>query len=184
MSYRLLGILVLVLISSTPATAAVPAIRNITTIPPSPSIYNISYTVPTYKCSKVGLFKKDKRPSWPECYRAIRTLPQSHNDGTFHRAGSNNGYRLPMTEHFGRCRAHVEIGERVDAVSSWLAVTAALDQLSMLCRRQTSKGERVAGWLLMGPEDRIKVSLLGPDDQILGIEGAGVVLFSNGTELE
>ena len=36
----------------------------------------------------------------------------------------------------------------------------------------------------MGPEDRIKVSLLGPDDQILGIEGAGVVSLSNGTESE
>ncbi|KAL9126296.1 MAG: hypothetical protein Q9175_007941, partial [Cornicularia normoerica] len=87
-----------------------------------------------------------------------------HDSGTFHSGGSNNGYRLPVTERFGRCKATVEMAGSVNAVSSWVAVAGALDQLNLLCRRQTSQGDRTGGWLLMGPEEKIKVSLLGPDD--------------------
>lgn len=49
----------------------------------------------------------------------------------------------------------------------------------------TRQEERVAGWMVMGPEERIKVSLLGPDDPIVGSEGGGVGgwgVFLNGTE--
>lgn len=70
--------------------------------------------------------------------------------------------------------------DRVTAVSSWVEVAAALDQLSILCRRMTSsEGWRVAGWMVMGPEERIKVSLLGPDDPIVegGDGGEGVGAF-------
>ena len=186
MSYRFLDMLplLLALFLSTPATAAVPAMRNTTTITSPPFIYNIGHTEPTHKCTKVGFFKSDKRPTWPECYRAIRTLPHGHESGTFHNGGSNDGYRLPVTERFGRCRAQVEIEEHGQVVGSWVMVTAALDQLSILCRKSTSQGERTSGWMLVRPDNMIKVSLLGPDDPIFGTEGAGGVLLSNGTELE
>ncbi len=186
MSYRFLGMLplLLALLFSTPTTAAVPAMRNTTTITSVPFIHNNGYMEPTHKCTKVGLFRKDKRPTWSECYRAIRTLPHSHDIGTFHTYGLNNGYRLPMTERFGRCRAQVELAEKANAVASWVMVTSALDQLSILCRKQTSEGERTSGWMLVKPDDKIKVLLLGPDDPYFGLEGAGGGLFSNGTELE
>lgn len=108
--------------------------------------------------------------------------------GTFHNNGANDGYRLPIFEKFGRCRAQVEIEGRVAALSSWTIVAAALDHLSVLCRQHSSHGDRTAGWMVMGPEERIKVSLLGPDDPYvphLGREGAGDrVLISNGTYLK
>ena len=64
-----------------------------------------------------------------------------------------------------------------------MEVTAALDHLSILCRRVTSQGERTAGWMIMGPQEKIKVSLLGPDDPIPpGVKKAGNAFFSNGTE--
>lgn len=84
-----------------------------------------------------------------------------------------------MVEKFGRCRAQVEIADRVTAVSSWVEVAAALDQLAILCRRMTvPEGWRVAGWLVMGPEERIKVSLLGPGDEV---DDGGVGGGLNGT---
>lgn len=89
-----------------------------------------------------------------------------------------------MTEKFGRCRAQVELAGREDAVSSWVAVTSSLDQLSALCRRTSSQEDRTGGWLLMGPEERIKVSLLGPDDSGFDFEGTGDVLKLNGTDFE
>lgn len=185
-----LSLLLLALVFSNSATAAVPLILKTTNTTPPISIYNnVSYTPPNYKCKKIKFFRSDHRPTWAECYRAIRTLPSSHDRGTFHSFGLNNGYRLPMTEKFGRCTAQVELAEeRVPAVSSWVLVNAALDQLSITCRRQVRQGDwtedRTAGWMLMGPEDRIKVSLLGPDDGPFGIEGVGGGLFTNGTESE
>lgn len=65
-----------------------------------------------------------------------------------------------------------------------MEVTAALDHLALLCRRSTSSGEeRVAGWMIMGPEEKIKVSLLGPKDPITGGDKESGNGFSlNGTE--
>ena len=176
----MLSCLVLTMVLSNPATAAVPLIINTTTVPLLSIYNNVSYT-PQYKCTKVKFFKSDHRPTWPECYRAIRALPSGSESGTFHNYGVNNRYRLPAMEKFGRCRAQVELAEdRGVAVSNWVAVTAKLDELSILCRRRVRDEERTAGWSLMGPEDRIKVSLLGPDDGPFVIEG----FISNGTELE
>ena len=96
-----------------------------------------------------------------------------------------------MTEDFGHCRAQVELAEHGPVVSTWVSVTGALDQLNLLCRRQTSKGERTGGWLLMEPGGKIKVSLLGkvtkprpPDDSALGVEGVGGGFGLNGTDSE
>ena len=187
MCYRILATLsiLITLVLPTPTSAAIPIARNTTLANPQPSLsifQNISYTGPTYKCTKPGLFRTDKRPSWAECYRAIRALPQTHDTNTFHTRGYNNGYRLPMTESFGRCRAHVELAGRAFAVSSWADVVAGLDHLSILCRRMTFQEERVAGWMVMGPEEKIKVSLLGPNDPIPpGVEKVGDESFLNGT---
>lgn len=181
----MLSFLLLTLVLSNPATVAVPLTLNTTTAPLLSIYNNVSYTPPQHRCTKVKFFKADHRPTWAECYRAIRTLPGSHESGTFHSYGLNNGYRLPAMEKFGRCRARVELAEeRGAAVSSWVAVAAALDQLSILCRRLVKHEDRTAGWMLMGPEDRIKVSLLGPDDGPFGIEGVGGGVSSNGTEFE
>lgn len=167
-----LSLLLIPLVLSTPTTSTVPAKfnnNNTITIYKTNTNNNISYTPPTHKCSKPGFFKSDHRPSWPECNRAIRALPTTHDSAPFHNNGANNGYRLPAMERFGRCRAQVELEAREAVVSSWVEVTAALDHLSTLCRRASSYGEeKTGGWMLMGPEDRIKVSLLGPDDPISG----------------
>lgn len=180
-SLGMLSLLLALLLPSPATAAAVPAARNTTTSSSSPSTLSINaytdYTPPTYKCTKVGLFRSDKRPSWPECYRAIRTLPQGHKRGAFHSQGYYSPYRLPQTEKFGRCRAQVELEGVGEVLSSWSAITAALDRLSILCRRNTKEGERTAGWMLVEPADRIKVSLLGPDDPYSGVGG----VFLNGT---
>ncbi|CAF9938350.1 MAG: hypothetical protein ALECFALPRED_007613 [Alectoria fallacina] len=190
MPYRLaasiLSSILLTLILAAPASAATPLTPNTTTTttPPTLPIFisNINdYTPPQHKCTKPGFFKSDHRPSWAQCYRAIRALPTSYDRGTFHNYGNNDGYRLPLTEKFGRCRAQVEITERTVAVNSWVAVVAALDQLSILCRQHSSRGDRTAGWMLTGPEERIKVSLLGPDDPYL-VGGVGLIL--NATDVE
>ena len=60
----------------------------------------------------------------------------------------------------------MEIENRARAQSSWIAVKSALDKLAADCRRSSpmTSQERTGGWMLAGPENRIKVSLLGPDD--------------------
>lgn len=61
-----------------------------------------------------------------------------------------------------------------------MAVKASLDRLATQCRRSsvTTTEERTGGWMLAGPEGRIKVSLLGPDD------GPSPSLEANSTSLE
>ncbi|CAD6590763.1 MAG: hypothetical protein ASARMPREDX12_004724 [Alectoria sarmentosa] len=177
----ILSSILLTLVLAASASAATPLTPN-TTLPPSLSISNVNdYTPPQHKCTKPGFFKSDHRPTWAECYRAIRTLPSSYDSGSFHNYGYNDGYRLPRTEKFGRCRAQVEVKEGTVAVSSWVTVVSSLDQLSILCRQHSSLGDRTSGWMLMGLEDRIKVSLLGPDDPYFG---GGTGLFLNATEVE
>lgn len=48
--------------------------------------------------------------------------------------------------------------------SSWVAVKGALDQLSRECRDLRATNERTGGWMITGPDGKIKVSLLGPKD--------------------
>ncbi len=146
---------------------SIPISLNLTT-PLNLSTFNLSTdpTGPLYKCSKVGLFRTDHRPSWPECYRAIRQLPSTHDPGTFHTSGLNDVWRLPRVEKFGRCRAVVEIELRSREASSWVAVKSRLDQLSIECRRHSGEGgERTGGWMLLAPGAKVKVSLLGPKDR-------------------
>lgn len=168
--------LLLILLLPSPTTAAVPATRNTTTSSPTLSMIGYSDTGPTYKCTKSRWYKSDKRPYFSECYRAIRNLPQTHERGEFHSKGIYNKYYLPKTEQFGNCRAQVEVEGR-DAMSSWVMVASTLDQLSVQCRRVTPMGDRTAGWMMVAPANRIKVSLLGPDDPYTGVG----VTFPNGT---
>ena len=80
-------------------------------------------------------------------------------------SGLNDVWRLPRVERFGNCRAQVELESRTREPGSWLAVSVKLDELAVLCRRTTGKrGELTGGWMLMGPSNKIKVSLLGPKD--------------------
>ena len=130
-----------------------------------------------YGCAKRSFFRSYRQPSWYECTRAIALLPDTHDSGTFHTTGYNDQWRLPRTETFRRCRAQVEIENRSRAPSSWAAVRSALADLGIKCRKAISveRAERTGGWMFTGPEGRIKVSLLGPDDP------ASPNLESNGT---
>ena len=173
MSYRLATIfsLLLNLLFSTPTLCMTTIARNDTTsptlsfpvlvAPPQPS-------QPPYQsvCFKRRTFRTNRQPTYTECHRAIRMLPDTHDSGIFHTTGFNNVWRLPRTETFGRCRAQVEIENRARAPSSWIAVKASLDRLASDCRKTfpLAREERTGGWMLAGPEGRIRVSLLGPDD--------------------
>ena len=168
--------LLLTLLLSTLVIASPALPRNLTTPPTlslidsNPSLNPVSnpqatQVPPQMKCSKVGFLKADRRPLWSNCYRAIRALPNTHDSGTFHTSGFNDVWRLPRSETFVNCRAQVELADRARAPFSWIAVKTALDDLSVQCRAMSrSKHERTGGWMLAGPEGKIKVSLLGPND--------------------
>ena len=172
MSYRLnIFSLLVTLLFSTPTLCLIPIAPNLTT-PPTLS-FPLSVSPPQgsrvpiqFQCTKRRVFSAHRQPSFSECAAAIRKLPDTHDSGIFHTTGFNNMWRLPRVETFGRCRAQVEIENRARLASSWIAVRAALDQLARDCRRSSplTSEERTGGWMLAGPEGRIKVSLLGPDD--------------------
>ena len=168
MPLRLANMLVSLLLAlalSTPTAVAIPPTFNATNTP-SFFLRGPHNNDPQHGCSKVGFLRTDRRPSWSECYRAIRNLPDTHNSGTFHTSGYNDVWRLPRTESWQYCRAQVEIQQRARAPSSWIAVKAALDELNNLCRRAKSgdQPDRTGGWMLMTTAPKIKVSLLGPGD--------------------
>ena len=173
MSYRLATIfsLLLTLLFSTPILCLIPIARNLST-PPTLSIPVLvsppqgSQAPIQFKCFKRRIFRSDRQPTFQECHRAIRLLPSTHDGGVFHTTGFNNEWRLPRVESFGRCRAQVEMENRARVPSSWIAVKSTLDNLANSCRRSSplARDERTGGWMLAGPEGRIKVSLLGPDD--------------------
>lgn len=136
---------------------------NDTTLLTNSSNQTITDTAGTYKCSEKRFMRTDRRPTWAECYRAVRELPSTDSSGTFHTSGYNDVWRLPRVEKFGQCRVKVELEPRARVASSWMAVKLTLDHLSVLCRRSSSGGpERVAGWMLMGEGNKIKVSFLKP----------------------
>ena len=172
MSYRLATIfsLLLTLLFSTPTLCIIP-IANLTnsptlSLPVLVSPPQGSQAPIQFQCFKRRTFSTNRQPTYTECHRAIRLLPDTHDSGIFHTTGFNNMWRLPRVESFGRCRAQVEIENRARAPSSWIAVKAALDLLARDCRKSfpLAREERTGGWMLAGPEGRIKVSLLGPDD--------------------
>ena len=171
MTYRLKTILSLLvtLLLSTPTVCSSLIRQNSTTTP------SLSLVLPVpepqaskppreFKCAKGTYIRTDHRPTWGECYRAIRALPHTHDTGTFHTSGLNDVWRLPRVESFSRCRAQVELTPGVRTPSSWMAVKLALDDLSTKCRARTSSDERTGGWMITGPGGTIKVSLLGPKD--------------------
>ena len=173
MSYRLATILslLLTLLLSTPTACSTLIPRNLTA-PPTLSLFNpilepqTAPPPPEIHCAKTSFFKSERRPSFSECFRAIRNLPDTHDSGTFHSSSHNTVWRLPRIETFGRCRAQVELATSARAPSSWIAVKSALDDLSVRCRKSAgvSKKERTGGWMLMGLDGLIKVSLVGIDD--------------------
>ena len=163
--------LLLTLLFSTPTLCLIPIARNVTTsptlsIPVLVSPPQGSSTPYQFQCTKRKIFSAHRQPSYSECARAIRKLPDTHDNGVFHTTGFNNIWRLPRVETFGRCRAQVEIENRARLASSWVAVISTLNKLANDCRRSSplTAEERTGGWMLAGPEGRIKVSLLGPDD--------------------
>ena len=171
MSYRLKTILslLLTLLLSTPTSCSISIPRNSTT--PSSLSLSLSVAAPQaskpaveFECHKAKFLRTDHRPTWAECYRAIRLLPSIHESGTFHTSGLNDVWRLPRVVSFSRCRAQVELAPRSRVPFSWVAISAALDQLSMKCRDQRPADERTGGWMITGPDGKIKVSLLGPKD--------------------
>ena len=117
----------------------------------------------TYKCSEKRFMRTDRRPTFQECYRATRELPDVSGRGTFHTSGYNDVWRLPRVESFGKCRVKVDIEPRARVAGSWTDVKLTLDRLGILCRRLSPEGpERVAGWMLMGEGNKMKVSFLKP----------------------
>lgn len=58
----------------------------------------------------------------------------------------------------------MELAPQARVPSSWIAVKGALDQLSRECRDLRATVERTGGWMITGPDGKIKVSLLGPKD--------------------
>lgn len=163
--------LLLTLLFSTPTLCIIPIARNLTTPPTLSFPVLVSPSKPSqapgqFKCFKRRIFSGDRQPTFQECYRAILLLPNTHDSGTFHTTGFNDMWRLPRFESFGRCRAQVEIENRSRAPSSWMSVIASLHKLALDCRKSVplTRDERTGGWMLTGPEGRIKVSLLGPDD--------------------
>ena len=186
MSYRLATLfsLLLTLLFSTPTLCLLPIARNVSTSPTLsfPGLVSppqASKTPIQFQCFKRRALRTDRRPTFNECYRAIRLLPDTHDSGIFHTTGFNNVWRLPRFETFGRCRAQVEIENRARAPSSWIAVKSALDKLATDCRKSSplSTEEKTGGWMLAGPEGRIKVSLLGPDDPVSPSLEANVTLI-------
>ena len=173
MSCRLATILslLLTLLFLTPTLCLVPIAQNLTTsptlsLPVLVSPPQGSQAPIQFQCFKRRTFSTNRQPTYTECHRAIRLLPDTHDSGVFHTTGFNNIWRLPRVESFGRCRAQVEIENRARASSSWISVKASLDLLARDCRKSfpLAREERTGGWMLAGPEGRIKVSLLGPDD--------------------
>lgn len=171
MSYRLKTILslLLTLLLSTPTSCSTSIPRNSTT--PSSLFLSLPVANPQaskpeveHKCAKAKFLRTDHRPTWAECYRAIRLLPSIHDSGTFHTSGLNDVWRLPRVESFLRCRAQVELAPQARVPFSWIAVKAALDQLSRECRDLRATDERTGGWMITGPDWEFKVSLLGPKD--------------------
>ena len=136
---------------------------NDTTLLTNPFNLTTTDTAETYKCSEKRFMRTDRRPTFAECYRATRELPDTSGSGTFHTSGYNDVWRLPRVESFGQCRVKVDIEPRARVAGSWTAVKLTLDRLGILCRRSTSEGpERVAGWMLMGEGNKMKVSFLKP----------------------
>ena len=159
----LLALLALVLSAAPPP--GTPQLLNVndTTLLTNSSNRTLTDTAEIYKCSEKRFMRTDRRPTWAECYRATRELPGTHDSGTFHTSGFNDVWRLPRVEKFGQCRVKVDIEPRARVASSWTAVKLTLDHLGVLCRRSSSEGpERVAGWMLMGEGNKIKVSFLKP----------------------
>lgn len=189
--------LLLTLFLSTLIIASTTLPRNLTT-PPTLSLPDPNFDfnpVPNpqgtqaplqSKCAKPKFLRADRRPLWSDCYRAIRSLPAIQDRGTFHTSGFNDIWRLPRSETFVRCRAVVELGDRAREPYSWTAVKLALDTLSVECRTMSrSRVERTGGWMLVGPEGKIKVSLVDSNDpDIPHLTIDGMVSVTNDTIIE
>ena len=177
----LLTILALVLSAAPPPGTPQLLNLNDTTLITNSSNQTITDTATNYKCSEKRFMRTDRRPTWAECYRATRQLPDTHASGTFHSSGYNDVWRLPRVEKFGQCRVQVELEPRARVASSWMAVRLTADHLGVLCRRSSSEGpERVAGWITMGEGNKIKVSFLKPHQS----PGPEVAEAWNGTATE
>ena len=186
MSSRAATMLISLLLATAISALAMPPALNTTNL--SSISLPQALNTPQYGCTKVGFLRTDLRPTWSDCFRAIRLMPVIHNSGTFHTSGYNDVWRLPRTETFVKCRAQVETGNRMRTPSSWVAVNAALDQLNSLCRvAKPSKKERSGGWMFLDADKKIKVSLLGEKDPesigppITGIPSLFIDGTSNGT---
>ena len=98
--------------------------------------------------------------------------------GKFHSGTSGSdldpNFRLPRTQTYGSCRVEVEMAEKfVTEMTTWAVVTGGAYRLNVECRSRSFDGDKTGGWLLVGPNQRIKVSLLPSERAKVGADEGG-----------
>lgn len=97
-------------------------------------------------------------PHYPDCIAAYIQLPHSGIRGSFHQTGEEDLYKLPVSRWQRTCMINVSLLEDDQQdEASWVEIASMADILNDLCMN----GRNTGGYLRMGENERIKITLLG-----------------------
>lgn len=108
-----------------------------------------------------------KTMSTANCHLAIRALPSTHLNGTFHTGGElTDPFRVPKYGTRADCSIRVELVDNsVEDNSTWVSVRAAVSELAIGCTSKSDVSQSKGGLTRAGEKDGIKITVynsLGP----------------------
>ena len=97
-------------------------------------------------------------PHYKDCIKAYNKLPHSSIRGSFHQTGEEDLYKLPVSTWHRTCMVNVSLlQDNQQDVASWVEIAFMAEILNDLC----INGKNTGGYLRMGENGRIKITLLG-----------------------
>ena len=127
--------------------------------PLNQSMESLSKLTSEWECVLIHL---DIIPRYKDCIKAYNQLPNrlpySSIRGSFHQIGEEDLYKLPVSRWHRTCLINVSLfRDNQQDVASWVEIVFMAEQLNDLCIQGTNTG----GYLRMGENGRIKITLLG-----------------------
>lgn len=99
--------------------------------------------------------------NFKDCLAAIRTLNSSSSTGTFHTAGINDTYKLPVITSRETCKVAIDVVDKLteEEQGSWRETEWKAEMLALACVDSARK--LFGGFTHAGARGRIRVSLVG-----------------------
>lgn len=99
--------------------------------------------------------------STANCHLAIRALPSTHLNGTFHPGGElTDPFRIPKYGTRGDCSVRVELMDNsVQDESTWVSVRAAASELAIGCTSRVDVSQSKGGWTTAGEKEGVRITV-------------------------